>query len=152
VPSKSSFPIANTEAADTTSLYASVHLAYLVGMKRPEDDLAQRQVVWDAMHVLWLDTDTDAFHLEAAARTCAATDYAIEDIELIYWNEVYPVMRRNLWSVAGEWTPLRPEALYAENLKHHRFGKHIWFRSFRRVSCENWEKLAAKVTALRAGR
>lgn len=102
------------------------------------------------MHVLWLDTDTEAFHLEAASRTCAATDYAIEDLELIFWNEVYPVMWRNLWSVAGEWAPLKPEELFSEILKNHRFGKRIWFKSLRRSSCENWEKLEAKVTALRA--
>lgn len=118
-------------------------------MEKPEDDIARRQVVWDAMHVLWLDTVTDGFHLETAASACAATNYAIEDLELIYWNEVYPVMRRNLWSMAGEWSLLKLEDLIEEILKNHRFGKRIWFKSFRRSSYENWEKLEAKVTALR---
>lgn len=119
-------------------------------MKRPEDDIAQRQPVWDALHVLWLDTDTDAFHLDDASRACAASDYTIEELEVIYWTEVYPVMRGNLSAVAGEWLPLEPEAFFKEIMQKHRFGRRIWFRSLRRDANENWAVLKAKVTAIRA--
>ena len=74
-------------------------------MKRPEEDLVNRTIVWDAMHLLWLDTDVDEFHFDDVAKICAGTDYTLNELEKIYWAEVYPCMRYNLmpWDVAGEW-------------------------------------------------
>ena len=64
-------------------------------MKKPEDDLEARKVVWDAMHVLWLDTDVDEIYLPTSAAQCAKTAYTIAELEQIFWHEVYPVMWPN---------------------------------------------------------
>ncbi|MEP6020701.1 MAG: hypothetical protein ABJ251_19685 [Paracoccaceae bacterium] len=119
-------------------------------MKRPEDDLEARKEVWDAMHVLWLDTDVEGIHLATSAQCCAKTAYTIAELEHIYWHEVYPVMRSNLWSVAGEWQPLELDALSAEILKRHRFGRAIWFKRFRHEANENWKQLRSKIEAARS--
>ncbi|MEO1660909.1 MAG: hypothetical protein AAFR51_07975 [Pseudomonadota bacterium] len=118
-------------------------------MLPPEDDLEARQSAWDAMHVLFLDTDVDVFYLDDAARKCAETQYSLEELELIFWREVYPTMRSNLWDVAGDWTPLGTESLSKAILKHHKFGRRVWFRELRSHPTEYWNKLRGKVVGLR---
>lgn len=98
-------------------------------MPPPEEDLRRRQVVWDAMHVLWLDTDVDEFYFDAAARTCAKTDDSLDELEEIYWREIYPAMWSNLRATAGVWQPLDPESLSEIILKRHTFGRRPWFKS-----------------------
>lgn len=118
-------------------------------MLPPEDDIEARLSAWDAMHVLFLDTDVDSLHLDDAAKRCAKTQYSIEELELIFWREVYPAMRSNLWSVAGEWTELDIQALSDTILKRHKFGRSVWFRQLRSYPTEYWNKLRAKVILLR---
>ena len=123
--------------------------SYLFFMLPPEDDLEARKSAWDAMHVLFLDTDVDGLYLDDAARKCAETRYSLEDLELIFWREVYPTMRSNLWDVAGAWAPFNGQDLKAAILKRHRFGRRIWFRSLRSYPTEYWGKLSAKIIQLR---
>ena len=119
-------------------------------MKNPEDDLEARKVVWDAMHVLWLDTDVDEIYLPTSAAQCAKTAYSIAELEQIFWHEVYPVMWPNLWSVAGEWTPLDLDVLSAEILKRHKFGRTLWFKRFRHEANEIWKQLRSQIEAARS--
>lgn len=121
-------------------------------MQSPDDDLKRRQVAWDAMHVLFLDTDVDRFYFDDAAKKCADTDYSLNELEQIYWCEVYPTMRFNLWQVAGEWTPSDIESLSDAILERHKFGKRIWFRHLRRYPFEYWKKLRSEVQNLRSSR
>ena len=118
-------------------------------MLPPEDDLEERQRAWDAMHVLFLDTDVDAFYLDDAAKKCAKTRYSMKELEVIFWREVYPTMRSNLWDIAGEWTPLDIEGLSKAILKRHRFGRRLWFRDLRSHPTEYWNKLRDKVVRFR---
>lgn len=119
-------------------------------MMPPQKDLSRRQPVWDAMHVLWLDTDADEFYFEHAAQTCAKSDYSLKELEQIYWREVYPAMWPNLWSIAGEWQPFDTESLSELILKRHKFGRRIWFKSMRSYAMNYWAKLKAQIEDLRS--
>lgn len=119
-------------------------------MQSPETDLSRRSIVWDAMHVLWLDTDVDAQYFDQTARICAGTDYTLSELEQIYWCEVYPVMRRNVWSVAGEWAPIDREQLSEMVMKHYAPRRRIRFKSLRTYAYAYWQRLAEAVTDLRA--
>lgn len=119
-------------------------------MLPPQEDLSRRQAVWDAMHVLWLDTDVDEGYINGASRQCADTDYSLDELEQIYWCEVYPAMRGNLWHVAGEWSPIDIESLSTAILKSHKFGRRIWFKPLRRYPMMNWTKLKSKIELLRS--
>ena len=119
-------------------------------MLPPEKDLERRQIVWDAMHVLWLDTDIDEFHLAGAARICAKTDYTLEELEQIYWLEVYPVMRSNAWGPAGEWQPFDTNDLIKIILERHKFGRRLLFKSMRWYAMHYWTKLKAQIEVLRS--
>ena len=119
-------------------------------MLPPQKDLNRRQLVWDAMHVLWLDTDVDEFYVEHAAQTCAKSDYSLKELEQIYWREVYPAMRPNLWSPTGEWQPFDTDSLSEIILKRHKFGRRVWFKSVRSYAITYWTKLKAQIEALRS--
>lgn len=68
----------------------------------PSVDLSARRPVWEALSTLFLDTDVRIMR-EDRARVLAGSPYSIETIEAILIDEVYPVCRGNLLSIAGEW-------------------------------------------------
>lgn len=118
-------------------------------MLPPQEDLEKRKIVWDAMHVLWLDTDVDAFYFDYAAQNCAKSNYTLEELEQIYWREVYPVMWPNAWSTAGEWQPFDTDSLSKIILKRHKFGHRLWFKSMRSYAMNYWTKLKSEIEVLR---
>ncbi|MCA0175458.1 MAG: hypothetical protein LCH73_04090 [Proteobacteria bacterium] len=72
-------------------------------MKPATEDLAARRPVWEALSDLFLDTDTS---LSRAWRVqqLAHSPYTIAELQAILVDEVYPICRANLLSVAGEWS------------------------------------------------
>lgn len=82
----------------------------MISLPPVADDLAARQPVWEALSDMFLDTDTSLTRRWRVERL-AGSPYSIEQLELILVDEVYPVCRSNLLSVAGEWTGFDPEWL-----------------------------------------
>ena len=72
-------------------------------MKSAVTDLANRRPVWEALSDLFLDTDVSPSRAWRAS-LLAASPYSVEELERILINEVYPICKYNLISVAGEWT------------------------------------------------
>lgn len=66
------------------------------------EDLENRRPVWDALSSLFLDTDT-SLSREWRAKLLSASPYSLEQLQYILVDEVYPICRWNLLSVAGEW-------------------------------------------------
>lgn len=116
-------------------------------MKHPKKDLVNRQHIWDAMHVLWLDTDVEGFYFSYAVDICVQSKYSIDELKRIYWHEVYPTLRFNLmpWDVAGEWYPVDIESLSEEILKRHKFRKPIFFKRLRRYAFQYWDRLEKNI-------
>lgn len=83
------------------------------------DDLAARQPVWEALADLFLDTDTS---MSRAWRVGQLLDspYSLAQIEFILVEEVYPVCKYNLMSVAGEWAGFDPDWLRERILRRLR--------------------------------
>lgn len=118
-------------------------------MLPPEQYLEARQGAWDAMHLLFLDTDVEGLHLDYAATKCAETQYSVKELEQIFWSEVYPTMRWNILDPFGEWTPIDIENLTEAILHRHKFGQRIWFRRLRSHPSKYWNKLKSKIVLLR---
>ena len=91
-------------------------------VKPAADDLAARQPVWEALSDMFLDTDT-SLSRQWRAEQLVASPYSIEQLEFILIDEVYPVCRYNLLSVAGEWAGFDPEWLQANILR--RLGSRL---------------------------
>jgi hypothetical protein len=91
-------------------------------MKLPEEEVETRLPVWDALQMLFMDTDPALF-LDQMAETCAHSPYTVDEIEEVLFQEVLPACRFNMFSVAGEWTGFHKEWLQQQILKTHRYGK-----------------------------
>ncbi|QGX40764.1 DUF7079 family protein [Permianibacter aggregans] len=113
-------------------------------MLEPEQDLEQRLPVWDALQMLFMDTDV-TFEYESITRICAASSYTIAELEAILFNEVLPAVRFNMFLFpAPEWTGFEREWLKNRVLKKHRFGKRkpLLLRWY--THC-HWHKLKAMI-------
>ena len=118
-------------------------------MLPPREDQADRRPVWDALQMFWMDTDPEIF-LRSAADVCARSKYSLEEIEAIFWSEVRPAVKFNLWSPAGEWTGFDLDWLTERILEKHHFGRRPALRVLDREAESWWEKLRAGIEQLRA--
>jgi len=93
------------------------------------EDLQNRRRVWEALSSLFLDTDTSLCRPWRAERL-AESPYSLGELEQILIDEVYPVCRSNLLSIAGEWAGFDPEWLERRILR--RLGSV--FRPLHRIN------------------
>ncbi|WP_442799923.1 DUF7079 family protein [Pseudomonas sp. AA27] len=63
----------------------------------------RRLKVWQALSELFLDTEIDHGTFTYVAKAVIDSQYSSEEIRIILWGEVFPVLESNLRSVAGEW-------------------------------------------------
>lgn len=63
-----------------------------------------RSALWEAFSEFFLDTELDEMAFRHVARVVRASGVSREQAEAVLWNEVFPVLHRNLRSVAGEWS------------------------------------------------
>jgi len=71
-------------------------------MELTNQQLAVRRPVWEVLSDLFLDTDVSLSRTWRASQL-AASPYSIAELELVLVEEVYPICKYNLMSVAGEW-------------------------------------------------
>jgi len=67
------------------------------------DEIEKRKAVWYVMSDLFLDTELDEKDHRRIAEQLGQSDYSLEKIEEILFDEVYPVCIVNLTNVAGVW-------------------------------------------------
>lgn len=119
-------------------------------MKPPHDDLDERSVIWFALQEFWLDTDP-AIMLPSIAQTCATSKYTIAELEAIYWNEVYPAVRFNLWMLpVPEWAGFDMEWLKQRVLKKSRFGRRLPNKRFHPEAAHWWTILKTTIEQQRS--
>jgi len=101
---------------------------------------------------MFLDTDT-SLSRQWRAQRLASSPYSIEQIEVILVDEVYPVCKSNLFSVAGEWAGFDSEWLREKILLRLRSP----LRAFHRINrgrltvhlSSEWRATKRAVAALR---
>lgn len=69
------------------------------------EELERRRPVWAAMSELFLDTEV-RWYVPTVARHCAESNYDDEQLERIFWAEVFPEAIGNMLHVAGDWAML----------------------------------------------
>ena len=113
-------------------------------MEPPENDIDDRTPVWDALQMLFMDTDV-ALSYDHIVDTCTSSKYSVEEIEAILFNEVMPAVRINMLALpAPEWCGFETEWLRKRILQKHRFGKRrpLWFR---RYTNSHWRRLRPRI-------
>jgi hypothetical protein len=121
-------------------------------VKLTTKDLNHRRTVWEALSDLFLDTD-DSPGRSWRIRVLATSPYSLDELEKILIDEVYPVCRANLSSVAGEWTGFDLQWLEARILRRLQSP----FRSFRsfhfgRLFVPRWTEWLEMKNAIREQR
>jgi len=126
-------------------------LAALV-MMSVEDDTEHRAPLWGTMQMVWMDTDV-SLELPRIFRTCAESKYDIAEIEEIYWNEVRPIVSRNLLTpVAPEWAGYDLNWLSDQIVKRLKNGKTYKKSRWRRYSYDYWEKIEEGILQQRSAK
>lgn len=72
-------------------------------LRAPHDDLPQRRPVWEALWILFLDTELTEVDIAASAVILAASPYTDQQIAAIYHAEVSPVCESNIGMAPGFW-------------------------------------------------
>ena len=116
-------------------------LAALV-MAFSRDDVEQRQPIWDAMQMIWMDTDVDA-EVPNIISICSESNYKISEIEEIYWNEVRPVVSKNMLIpvIAPEWVGYELDWLSDKIMNRLLHGKTHKKSKLRWYSYGYWKKI-----------
>lgn len=116
-------------------------------------DLSARRPVWEALSDLFLDTDPSASR-QWRAEQLAASPYTLEQLELILVDEVYPVCKYNLLSVAGEWAGFDPEWLHSKILRRldsrPRFLHGLNLGRLMVPASKEWQATKAAIVAARS--
>ena len=87
-----------------------------VPMNAAPEDLATRRPVWEALSDMFLDTDVSLTRTWRIQRL-AESPYAVSELEHILVEEIYPVCKYNLLSIASEWSGFDPEWLERKILR-----------------------------------
>ena len=113
-------------------------------MLPPEVDVEDRTSIWDALQMLYMDTDVTLSY-DHIVETCRLSKYTPDEIEEILFNEVMPAVGFNMLMLpAPEWCGFERKWLVARVLKKHRFGKsRPWF--FRIYTNAHWKKIRPRV-------
>ena len=69
---------------------------------------ASREDVWLALSELWLDNQLQDSSHRHIARVLLASGLPVEELRLIYLEEVAPLLWLNHWGVAGVWEGFDP--------------------------------------------
>jgi len=114
-------------------------------------DVEERQRVWRALSDLYLDTSyRDS--VRVAARELARSPYALDELRAILFDEVHPVLARNLCVSAGVWDRFDQDWLAQSIARHRRRAR--WLRPRgrcqRRYACLLWRLLEPRVAGVRA--
>lgn len=120
-------------------------------MVHPSEDLEDRSRIWDYMQNFWMDTDPEIL-LPEVARICAESKYSLEELEAIYWNEVRPAVKFNLFMFpAPEWAGFELEWLKKRILEKQRYGKPLPWKCLSPYANSWWQKLKIAVLNQRSG-
>lgn len=84
---------------------------------------ARRQPVWIALSEFYLDTELGENELQVITKVFKDNGYTIEELKEINYDEVAPIVSRNLVSTAGEWSGFDEEWLVGKILKRINKGK-----------------------------
>ncbi|WP_166743614.1 DUF7079 family protein [Xanthomonas cannabis] len=115
----------------------------------PHTGSAAQRRVWEALSLLYLDTDDRDD--DGIAYVLATSPFTLMQLRTMLLHEVHAVLIGNLRSVAGVWDGFDPEwlaaAIQARRARRWRWPARWCWRGYARTQ---WALLAPKIGALRA--
>ena len=96
-----------------------------------------------------MDTDPGIF-LPTIAERCAESKYTLDELERIFWNEVRPAVKFNMWMLpAPEWAGFEIEWLTERILKKHRYSRKLPTKWLHPYSRSWWKRLESAILRAR---
>jgi hypothetical protein len=122
-------------------------------MNATKAQIDERFPVWDALSDFFLDTELQPDDHERIAKVLAASPYTENEIENILIDEVCPVCKWNMLSVAGEWAGFNSDWL--KEKIGQRFGKRpklrpLFILRHRWMYARHWNKIKPRISEIRA--
>jgi len=113
--------------------------------------------VWFALSELFLDTEPDDHTYNFIARECANSPFSSSEIKEILVDEVSPVCRINLLSVAGVWDGFDQQWLVEKidrQRKRNRDAIIIWPKWLKNIGfqgflAQQWQIIEQRINQLR---
>ncbi|MEO6688848.1 MAG: hypothetical protein ABIS07_05910 [Dokdonella sp.] len=120
-------------------------------MRTAAADLDARRPVWLALSDLYLDTEYRSF-VRTAARDLARSMYTLGELRAILFDEVHPILARNLCVTTGVWERFDQVWLAERILAQHRRPR--WLRArghcLHRYAILLWRLLEPRIERARA--
>ena len=119
-------------------------------MRFSSSELSARQPIWAAMSELFLDNESNPYGY--VAKVCAESEFKIDELETILFEDVYPVLSPNL-SVSGFiWEGFDQEWLSERILAGSQPAEpwHAPPRKFFRRWVSPWRRLRKQILSLRS--
>ncbi len=121
-------------------------------MRAAADDRVNRRPVWEALSEIFLDTDV-SLSRDWRVSILADSPYSVDEIESILIDEVYPICKYNLLSVAGEWEGFDQARLEERILRRSgsRLPRLTWLNTGHLTIARSseWRETRAAVVAAR---
>lgn len=76
-----------------------------------EDQLKLRKPLWQAFSDLWLDNELQDFEINYKVNLMKSSNYELNELEKIFYEEVAPAVYKNTFSMTGEWSGFDSEWL-----------------------------------------
>jgi hypothetical protein len=109
--------------------------------------VSERKQIWIALSQFYLDTELQDYDFKYIAKIILESPYSLDEVKEINKYEVFPVLHRNLQSVAGEWAGFDEEWLVKEILQAvenrntpKKVGNEIAYKTFNMID-DDWTKL-----------
>ncbi|PIB35422.1 hypothetical protein BFP72_08445 [Reichenbachiella sp. 5M10] len=94
---------------------------------------AQRREMWVVLSQLYLDTQLGEAELKYIAGKIKDSPYSLKEVRSIDRLEVFPVLQKNLYSIAGEWTGF-DEKWLVDEIMNARTERTLWSNVVNAVS------------------
>jgi hypothetical protein len=111
-----------------------------------DEDVTERQPLWEAISELWRDTELKEYDLKYIAKVLAQSRFSLAEIEEIFIFEVAPVVHRNRRIAAGvsdNFDPVWLKRTILHNMQKPNFRTVIHDRKgyMTELVLEDWNKI-----------
>lgn len=117
-------------------------------MRKTTYNLNERKPIWISLSEFYLDTELDKKDFRNIAFKIIESPYSLEEVKRINKYEVFPILQRNLLSVAGEWVGFNEKWLVEEIIKNienssllKKIKNELDYKMFKWMCKDYWIKL-----------
>ncbi len=118
-----------------------------------ERDIENRRHIWVALSDLYIDNELQPFEIQSIAKVFKASSFTLDEIHDINRQDVFPVLKHNLLTVAGIWTGFEEEELIKAIVNHKssllsKFLDKIMFWKMKKMFAKDWSRINSALDEL----